>query len=202
MKKIITVCFIIFLGVIGFFIGKNHVQFAAPKQQGAIVQQTSPSIQPSIVQQQSIVGLPKRLIIQKIGVTAKVESVGLDAEEKMDIPKNVQNVAWYNLGVKPGELGNAVIDGHYDTATGAPAVFYSITKLKSGDILKVTDENDKEYIFSITRTQTYDFDKIPISEIFGPSAIARLNLITCGGVWDKKNKNYLKRIVVYSEIAK
>lgn len=48
----------------------------------------------------------------------------MDAKGNMDIPKRDENVAWYQIGYYPGSKGNAVIAGHYDTATGSPAVFY------------------------------------------------------------------------------
>ncbi len=40
-----------------------------------------------------------------------------------------------------------------------------------------------------------------MEEIFGASKIARLNLITCDGVWDKKTLSYDKRLVVFTELA-
>src|SRR5688500_6975589 len=46
---------------------------------------------------------PVSFSIPSLGIEdASVESVGLDKENKMDIPKKDENVAWYNLGVKPG----------------------------------------------------------------------------------------------------
>src|SRR5258708_18541677 len=80
-----------------------------------------------------LVGVPIELQIPKIQVNAYVEEVGLDAQKRMDIPTKVIDVAWYKLGYKPGEKGSAVIDGHYDTVTGAGAVFYNLGKLTSGD---------------------------------------------------------------------
>jgi hypothetical protein len=47
------------------------------------------------------VGSPKTLSIPKIGVTANVEHVGMDNQGRMDIPRNSNNTAWYNLGPKP-----------------------------------------------------------------------------------------------------
>lgn len=132
--------------------------------------------------------------------SVEVESVGLDKENKMDIPKNENNVAWYNLGVKPGEMGNAVIAGHYDKKSGDPSVFYDINKLKKGDELVVTDAKGKKLTFEVTEVKTYELSKFPLEEVFGKNSKPRLNLITCEGNFDTNSKLYSHRLVVYSEL--
>lgn len=129
-----------------------------------------------------------------------IESVGLDKESKMDIPKNEDNVAWYNLGAKPGEKGNAVIAGHFDKKTGEPAVFYEINKLQKGDEIKVKDKEGKEYAYAVTEVVSYELAEFPLDEVFGAGDNARLNLITCEGTYDKTSKLYSHRLVVYSEL--
>lgn len=56
---------------------------------------------------------PVRLKIPKINIDAAIESVGLTPEGAMDVPKSHTNVAWFNLGPRPGEQGSAVINGHF-----------------------------------------------------------------------------------------
>jgi sortase A len=144
---------------------------------------------------------PVTFTIPKLGVqNVKVESVGLDKENKMDIPKDENNVAWYNMGAKPGELGNAVIAGHFDKKTGAPAVFYEIGKLKPGDELKTKDRDGQERTFIVTEVKTYELSEFPLEEVFGLGDKARLNLITCEGTYDKTSQLYSHRLVVYSEL--
>ncbi|MDP1709741.1 MAG: class F sortase, partial [Candidatus Komeilibacteria bacterium] len=58
-------------------------------------------------------GLPLRLKIPEINVDSVVEYVALTPDGAMDIPKNIGDVAWFNLGPRPGESGNAVIAGHF-----------------------------------------------------------------------------------------
>lgn len=129
-----------------------------------------------------------------------IESVGLDDESKMDIPEDDNNVAWYNLGVKPGEPGNAVIAGHYDKQSGDPAVFYNIGKLKPGDELIVTDESGKNLTFLVKGIRSYKLEDFPLTEVFGLHDQPRLNLITCEGEYDDSSKLYSHRFVVYSEL--
>jgi sortase (surface protein transpeptidase) len=102
--------------------------------------------QPISNQQQNLVVVrktPVRLIIPSLKIVTMSESVGMDQQGRMDVPKDVVNVAWYQLGVKPGEVGNAVFAGHYDKPDGSPAVFYDLNQLQSGDELIVEDEDGK-----------------------------------------------------------
>ena len=41
-----------------------------------------------------------------------VEDVGLTPGGAMDVPKGPSDVAWFDLGPRPGEVGSAVIAGH------------------------------------------------------------------------------------------
>jgi len=120
----------------------------------------------------------------------------------MDIPKNFIDTAWYELGPRPGELGNAVIDGHVDTPTGAPSVFWNLKKLLPGDQIIITDSNGNSYTFAVTHVHTYPIAQIPLQAIFNPNSPAsHLNLITCGGIWDASAHNYSDRTIVYSDLV-
>lgn len=145
--------------------------------------------------------LPKSLTIPKLGVTAPMEYVGLDSEERMDIPKDPDNVAWYKYGVPPGETGNAVLAGHLDWYDG-PAVFYRLQQLAPGDELKVVDAESREHQFLVTRKVIYENDDFPVEEVFGPADSPRLNLITCDGVFNQTTRNYSHRVVIYAEAKK
>ncbi len=144
---------------------------------------------------------PQTLTIQRLGVNAQIESVAMDEKGNMDVPKQVMNVAWYNLGAKPGERGNAVIAGHLDTVSGKPAVFYKLSSLEAGDTIMVTDAEKNSYTYTVVRKENYPFDSFPLQEVFGVSSKKRLNLITCEGSFDKTAKNYSHRTVVYAELS-
>lgn len=144
--------------------------------------------------------IPERLVIPKLKIDANSESVGMDKQGRMDIPQQVTNVAWYNLGVKPGQKGNAVFAGHFDKPDGSPSVFYEINKLAKGDLIETSDINGKKLIFEVTETRVVDLNKFPLQEVFGETNKIRVNLITCGGKWDKEKKEYSERTIVFSEL--
>src|SRR4051794_4191881 len=62
-------------------------------------------------------GSPVRLRIPALSLRTSIEPVGLRAGA-LDVPTNVWNVGWFQLGPRPGDVGNAVIDGHLDSVTG------------------------------------------------------------------------------------
>lgn len=146
-------------------------------------------------------GIPIRLSIPAITVEATVESVGMDNQGRMDVPKNADNVAWYNLGYRPGARGSAVLAGHFDKASGAPAIFYKIKELQIGDKITITDDKGKEHIFAVVRVTDYPYNRLPLQEVFGQNKKPMLNLITCEGKWNTTTKNYSHRTVVYSEMV-
>ena len=57
----------------------------------------------------------------------------------MDVPKQPDDVAWFDLGFRPGQKGSAVIDGHSGWKDNRPAVFDNLSKLKNGDKIYVED---------------------------------------------------------------
>lgn len=146
-------------------------------------------------------GYPVVLTIPALGVSAKVEYVGVDKDGNMDVPKDPYNVAWFKPGTVPGNVGNAVMDGHLDWYGVKEAVFYHLDKMKAGDRVYVRDDKGRDRAFVVTKLAVCDYQKCPLQEIFGPTTATRLNLITCAGNFNRAQQNYDKRTVVYSEMA-
>lgn len=200
MKKFLILIILAAVVILG---GKTLLAKSTPPK--APTQQTQQQItqQKATAEQQptqAAVDAPQTLSIPKLGVTASVESVGMDSQGRMDVPSDPDDVAWYNLGFKPGQKGSAVIDGHFDKPSGAPAVFYNLSQLQAGDKLIVTDTNGQKYTFAVTDSKAYPYDSLPMQAIFDSTDKPRLNLITCDGVWNKNQKNYSQRLVVYAEL--
>lgn len=150
-------------------------------------------------QQQTNSGLPVRLKIPAINVDAKIENIGLTAQGAVDIPKDPDNAAWYNLSPYPGDTGNAVITGHINWYYGQIGVFVNLHKVKPGDKLIVQDENGAEISFIVRETRSYDAAAEAIDVFISNDGKAHLNLITCGGVWDRSAQQYTERLVVFSD---
>lgn len=155
-----------------------------------------PSFTPTPTQ---IVGVPITIKIPTIGVEASIEPVTVDSNGNMDVPKDPMETAWYSRGSRPGQNGSAVIDGHVDTPTGARAVFARINELRKGNRIEVISADNVTTTFIVQSVHSYPLATIPLEKIFDTNiAEKRLNLITCGGIWDKNKKIYTERIVVFS----
>lgn len=149
--------------------------------------------------QQEKVGLPIEIKIPSINVEANFVSVGLTPDGAMDIPKGPTEVAWYNLGHRPGDIGSAVIAGHFGWKDGIPAVFDHLDKLQKGDKLYIENEYGTTTTFIVRGSRTYGENE-DASEVFvANDGLAHLNLVTCQGVWNKHRKSYSKRLVVFTD---
>ncbi len=156
---------------------------------------SSPTPTPSIALK------PITLIIPKLHINAEVEEVGLDSKGAMDVPKKEADVGWYSLGVKPGEVGNAVVAGHFDDVLGKPAVFYHLADLKQGDTIEIINSGQKKLEFTVEEVKSYPTDSFPLTQVFGESNKRRLNLITYDGIFNKSKKLYSQRLVIYSILS-
>lgn len=144
-------------------------------------------------------GLPVRLKIPSINVDAPVKYVGLTSDGAMDVPKGPNEVAWFNLGPRPGESGSAVIAGHKGWKNNIPAVFGNLHKLRKGDKISVEDEKRVTTTFVVREIRIYGKDEVA-SDVFGSNdGKAHLNLITCTGVWNKAEKTRSDRLIVFAD---
>jgi sortase (surface protein transpeptidase) len=147
------------------------------------------------------IAIPQTLSIPKLNVDASIEQVGKDSVGRMDVPKNWNNTGWYMYGPKPGEIGNAAIAGHVDDPTGKPSVFAKLSLLTPGDTLSVTDQNGNTYTFSVINTENVELSQFPGNKVFGSTDEKHLNLITCGGIWDREKKEYTQQTIVYTKLV-
>ena len=141
-----------------------------------------------------------RLKIPKINVDAALDYVGLTAQGgELDVPKGPINAAWYDQGPRPGEKGDAVIDGHFGWKDNIPAVFDNLHELRKGDDLYVEDAKGSTTTFVVRELRTYAQNQDDSNVFVSSDWKAHLNLITCQGVWSNTNKSYSNRLVVFAD---
>lgn len=144
-------------------------------------------------------GLPIRLKIPAINVDSAIESVGLTTDGAMDVPKKQDDVAWFQLGQRPGENGSAVIAGHYGWKSKKKSAFDNLHKLRAGDKVYVEDGDGYTIIFVVSGNKRY-LENANSTEIFNSNdGKAHLNLITCEGEWNKVSKSYPNRLVIFAD---
>lgn len=146
------------------------------------------------------VATPTQLLIPSLGINTKVLPVGTTTTGNLDVPNSLKNLGWYKYGPRPGEYGNAVIDGHQVDELGFGAVFKNLYLLKPGDDIFVQTANGENLNFQVVRVEVYKYNQAPLQDIFGESDMQNLNLITCDGNWIGNLKIKDKRLVVYTTL--
>lgn len=142
---------------------------------------------------------PVRLLIPAINLDAKIEARGLDSKRSLDTPKDFHDVAWYKLGPRPGDAGNAVMNGHVNWWTG-DAVFTHLSRLRAGDEVRVVRADGGVVVFKVTGKSTVDANA-RVASLFAPSAHATLTLITCTGIWNVLTQSDTQRLLVSAALA-
>lgn len=194
----VIIVFIIFSVFIFYFIQQRPTLVTKSLEQGEPTKLTE-DILISPEEEQPTYGLPVRLKIPSINVDAIVEYVGLTQNGAMDIPKKYASVAWYNLGPRPGEIGNAVIDGHYGWEDGKESIFNNLYKLRKGDKLYIEDDKGEVISFVVREARRYDPEDEASAVFVSNDEKSHLNIITCEGLWNKVSKSYSKRLVVFAD---
>ena len=91
--------------------------------------------------------------------------MGLDRKGNMDVPESTTSVGWYSLGYKAGEAGNTVLDGHFDTKSGDPAVFYHLEGLQNGDTIVLYGDWGERFTYKVAAIKNYPYNALPLQVI-------------------------------------
>jgi len=147
---------------------------------------------------------PIAIDIPAIGVHSEVQQVGLTAERTIEVPAPgplYDQAAWYKYSSTPGAIGPAIIVGHVDSATDGPSVFYHLGGLQPGDEVLVTRRDGTVAIFTVEAVRRYPKDDFPTELVYGHTDYAALRLITCGGTFDRAERNYLDNVIVFATLV-
>jgi LPXTG-site transpeptidase (sortase) family protein len=148
---------------------------------------------------QTNVGFPLRFKIPTLSIDTTVESVGITPQGTMGAPIDPEPVGWLNSGIRPGEIGAAVIDGHSGWKNGIPAVFDSLSLLHIGDKIYSVDGHGVSTTFIVRSFKTFKPDENAAIVFESFDGKSHLNLITCAGTWDSMKKSHSERLVVFTD---
>jgi hypothetical protein len=142
---------------------------------------------------------PVRLRIDRIGVDHPIVPVGLETDGTMEIPEDVQEIGWYDPGVRPGENGSAVLSGHVDSRAQGRGAFFELGRVDVDDLVVVTTRDGSEQQWRVVARTRYPKDELPVEELFvWGGDEQRLVLITCGGDFDRSTRHYTDNVVVHA----
>jgi len=159
--------------------------------------------------------LPWAVEIPKLGVRSTLIPLGLTEARELEVPPVTDPMqAGYYAGerrsevgdeVLPGQVGSAVIAGHVDGIVdgrkGQPGIFHRLHELTPGDEVLVEQADGNTLRFVVTAVQRYAKDAFPSARVYERNDKPRLNLITCGGEFDRSSGHYRDNVVVETELA-
>lgn len=132
--------------------------------------------------------------------TISTEHIGLEPDGQLEVPSAWNLAGWYVRSARPGENGNVIIDGHYDTDSGLPGAFWGLKSTKVNDTLLVKDELGRTFSYKVVDSFYVDIQDPLRTSVLEDSGKAELTLITCGGVWNPLAQTYDKRLIVKAEL--
>lgn len=144
---------------------------------------------------------PKKIIISSLGVNAFVQKAGVDQENRIAVPNNVHLASWFSESQKPGQKGLAIIDGHVSGRT-TDGVFKNLGNMKVGDSFEIERGDGKILKYEvIANKQIAEAKSADILFSQDPKVTSQVNLITCGGQFDKTSDQYKDRIIVSGKLV-
>ncbi|THA58597.1 class F sortase [Streptomyces sp. A0958] len=169
---------------------------AAPSPSSPATGTAAPSASPALPR-----SVPTRLRIPAIAVDAPFTPLSIGASGRLDAPPpNDKNlVGWFKDGATPGERGASIVAGHVDTTTG-PAVFLQLRFLQPGASVDITRADGTVASFSVDTVETFSKADFPDKKVYADTPDAQLRLITCGGNYDRKAKDYEDNVVVFAHL--
>ncbi len=143
---------------------------------------------------------PRALYIEKLKISARVQSMGLNKDKSIQAPVNINDSGWYNASAKPGQAGAMFIDGHA-SGTSRFGLFAYLDTLKVGDTMQVERGDMSRLTYKVVHVETIPVDSVDMNKVLAPYKGAKngLNLMTCTGVWVKDKETLDHRVVVYTE---
>jgi len=80
-------------------------------------------------------------------------------------------------------------------------VFYRLKFLKPGDKVDVSLANGVVAHFAVKSVATYPKKAFPAQQVYASHGFSALQLVTCGGQFDKSAGSYLSNVVAYTTLV-
>lgn len=143
--------------------------------------------------------LPRVLFIDKLSIKARILPMGLNEDNTIQAPVNINDSGWYNGSAQPGQPGAMLIDAHSSGRT-RQGLFAYLDTLVVGDEIKIERGDGAEFVYSVAYIETVPLSEVDMKKALAPygEASEGVNLITCTGEWIESDKTYDHRVIVYA----
>lgn len=164
------------------------------------------TIPPAAKPDPALIGLvhirPAAVKIPAADISSSLVDLGLNGDGSLQVPTDYSQAGWYSNGAYPGDADGppALIVGHVDNYKG-PAVFFRLSKLKTGAKIYVRRIDGSTATFVVYRIGNYLKSKFPARSVYEPTRRPELRLITCTGDFDESAGSYLSNLVVFARLV-
>lgn len=144
---------------------------------------------------------PMEIRIPSAQTEGFIQKVGKDQNGQIAVPNNIHIAGWFIDSARPGQQGLSIIDGHVDGRSEQGGVFKHIGRLNTDDTFQVELGSGTVLDYKVHTVTSVETDKAA-SQLFSqmPGVVSQLNLITCGGNYDRELRDYDQRIIVVAEL--
>ncbi len=130
-----------------------------------------------------------------LGVGSELVDLDLETSGALRPPPTADVAGWFAAGAVPGDPGPAVIAGHVDSRAG-PGVFFPLRDVPIGAEVEVDRSDGRLVRYRVREVRVVAKDAFPTAQVYGPTPVPELRLITCGGEFDPDARRYLRNVVV------
>jgi hypothetical protein len=142
---------------------------------------------------------PRYLVIDSLGVDARVMKTGQDEYGRVANPANIFDANWYQNSAHPGGNGAVVLTGFINGPSQAGA-FTKIAHLKSGDMLTIERGDGSKINYTVAKIATLRLADVQMEDLLKTydDADQGLNLILSSGQWNNAGATNSDRTLVYA----
>jgi hypothetical protein len=139
---------------------------------------------------------PVHLSVPALRVDAPVAPTA-DTHTGIQSPADVSTVGWWVAGAAPEDpAGTTVLVGHVDAWDQGPGALYHLDAVRPGTLVDLTTADNRMTRYAVTALQVVRKSAGLPASLFAQDGAPRLVIITCGGPFDERTRNYLDNIVV------
>lgn len=195
---------LIITGLYGiYYFSLSKAPQATPLKQPAFTQSSVLPTQPTDQQRQAYQvppDQPRQLIIDTLHINANILPMHTLKSGELETPKTAWEVGWYAQSALPGSTkGALLIDGHVNDALNQPGVFFHLGQLQPNDTLQIQRGDSQMFTYQVKKVEQVPTAQVDMSKLLVSHGDKEgLNLITCGGTYDKARQTYSDRVIVYA----
>ena len=144
--------------------------------------------------------LPRAIYINKINVSGKILPMGVNTDNSLQAPTNINDAGWYASSAKPGQDGAMLIDGHASETGTHYGLFGYLVDIKAGDQIVIERGDGVRFSYNVVHTEIKPLEGLDMSKLLVPYDNAKqgVNLIACAGNWTSNKSTLDHRLIVFA----